>query len=382
LIHYYLLNTSIYLSSDSNNTTQLKAYNRNTKMATPIIQCTPLAKDTRPTHLTLATLHKELNSYAVTQKTTRGGGTHGYLALLMTAAEYAVISPTAFIVPVHPGQDPVHAANATVAQITETNRAYASNLAQFTAYHEVEFKLKTMILEAVPHTFIQILESQQFGFAQISARALVAHLDATYGEVTHEDLMKNLDQMNKPWDVSTPMENLWTQIQQARNYAAADNAITETTALLSATQILTATGLFTQAFEQWRGKAKAEQTYPNFMKHFTLANNNRLYTTTTSEAGYSAALKNNEKENNPRNANTSTGNQQNAGTVVGYHYCWTHGVNKTHQGLHCTYPKDGHIKNATIGNMQGGCGFIFVPVAKRPNRQKPPTAATTTTIPE
>jgi hypothetical protein len=338
-------------------------------MATPTIQCTKLAKDTRPTHLTLATLHRELNSYALTQKTTRGGGLHGYLALLMTNAEYAVISPTPFIIPLHPGQDPIHAPAATVAQITETNRAYTSNLTQYTAYHDIENKMKTMVLDAVPHTFVQILESQQFGFAQVATKTILAHLDTTYGEVTNEDLMRNLEQMNKPWDTSTPMENLWTQIQQARNYAAADNAITDTTALLSATQNLTATGVFTQAFEQWRGKTKAEQTYAGFMKHFTLANNNRLYTKTTAEAGYSATS--NEKENGPRISNTPPNNQQNAGTIVGYHYCWSHGVNKTHQGAHCTYPKEGHNKAATISNMQGGCQFIFVPLSKRRGKANP-----------
>lgn len=35
-------------------------------------------------------------------------------------------------------------------------------------------------------------------------------------------------------------------------------------------------------------------------------------------------------------------------------YCWTHGVNKTHDGKECRNQKDGHKENATWGNWMGG----------------------------
>jgi hypothetical protein len=208
--------------------------------------------------------------------------------MLLAAADYLAVANIAYAEPLHPGDNSTHAPGATAAQITETNRLYASNLLQYSTHHTVKNHRKEMLLEAVPDTFTQILEDQRFGYAQLTTLQLLTHLDTTYGEVTNEDLANNLEQMNAPWDPTTPIEDLWTQISKAKNYAAADNAISDTTALLAAALNLTNTGLFQQGFEQWRGKTKAEQMYAAFMKHFGQANINRLLSKTTSKVSYSA----------------------------------------------------------------------------------------------
>lgn len=336
-------------------------------MALP--QCTPLTKDARPTHLTLATLHRELNTHAMAQKTSLGGGNHGYLTLLISDIEYARLTPAAFIDPVYPGPNPIHPPGSTAAQITETNRAYAADMVSYNTFHAIENTLKNMLINAVPHTFIQILEDHRFGFSQVRTKAILQHLDATYGQVTIEDLANNLEAMNRPWDPATPIEELWTQIHKARNYAANDNVISDTTAVLSAVQNLTTTGLFTTAFEHWRNKAIADQTYANLMIHFNQANLNRLHAKTTGEAGYSVTTA------------PPTGNKENenGGSIKGYHYCWSHGVNRTHQSHTCQNPKEGHIKSATIANMQGGSVYIHQPKRfTNNNRNRNPGRNTTT----
>jgi hypothetical protein len=81
---------------------------------------------------------------------------------------------------------------------------------------------------------------------------------------------------------------------------ATDNAISDTTAVLSAVQTLTATGLSSTAFEHWCNKNKTDQTYANLMIHFNQANINRQHTKTIAKAGYSAATATNtatKKEN-------------------------------------------------------------------------------------
>jgi hypothetical protein len=44
---------------------------------------------------------------------------------------------------------------------------------------------------------------------------------------------------------------------------------------------------------------------------------------------------------------------QNCRGLQGYGYCWTHGVVQ-HDGNTCRTPKEGHIKEATLANPQGG----------------------------
>jgi hypothetical protein len=108
---------------------------------------------------------------------------------------------------------------------------------------------------------------------------------------------------------------------------------------VSATKNLTATGLFSTAFDQWRIKTKAEQTYAVLMVHFDNANINCLHSQTIAEAGYSAIKTPNDNKENEE------------GSVKGYHYCWSHGINKTHKGPDCLKKKEGHISEATINNL-------------------------------
>jgi hypothetical protein len=129
----------------------------------------------------------------------------------LTAADYLTVANIAFIKPIHPGENPVHGNAATSAQ-TKTNRAFAVDILQYTTSHTVKNQLKTMLLEAVPNTFIQLFRDQCFEYSQLTTLELLTHLDTTYGEVTNEDLANNLDQMNMPWDLATPIKDLWTHI--------------------------------------------------------------------------------------------------------------------------------------------------------------------------
>jgi hypothetical protein len=268
----------------------------------------------------------------------------------MPAAEYLALTNEAFVIPVYPGENPVHPQGANGPVITEINRAHLSNTTQFNTYREVENGLKEMILTAVPNTFIQVLDHHLFGYSQVTALQLLTHLDTKYGKVTNRDLANNLEQMGKQWDPSSPLDDLWTQIQAARNYAAPTSEINDTYALLSAEKNLLNSGVFNTAFDQWRIKPQEDQTYENLMEHFNNADINRLLTKTVADAGYSATKLPN--DNNKENK---------AGSIKGFHYCWSHGINPTHMGKNCRNPKEGHINNATITDIQGGCNFLFTP---------------------
>ena len=94
---------------------------------------TPLSNNT-PTGATLRILHQELNANAIAVPSIRGNGTLGHLALVTSAANYLLLATVPFIAPVHPGIAPVHAANATGAQITKVNRQFAADGKEHTLY--------------------------------------------------------------------------------------------------------------------------------------------------------------------------------------------------------------------------------------------------------
>jgi hypothetical protein len=316
------------------------------------MECTPLSKDIVPTHLTLATLHRELNTYAMGIPSNRGGGNHGHLALVMPAADYLTLTAAAYNAPVNPGPNP--APGATQPQITENNRLHAAAMAEHKAHRDTETALKSMLIKAVPLPYIEELQDQVLGFATTSTLALLTHLDTNYGTVSFADLTNNLESMNKPWNGDTPIENLWSQITQAKAYAAAHNPITEKDTIMAALTNLQTSGMFSDDLKSWSLKTAAEQaSWVGLKKHFNQANNHRLKMQTVAQMGYTA------KEANPT---TEHNNQENKGQNAtpasnqfrDWKYCWSHGMNRSHNSKDCRKPTPGHIKEATINAMKGG----------------------------
>ena len=172
---------------------------------------TPLSSNT-PTQATLRVLHQELNANAIAVPSTRGNGTLGHFALVTSAAKYLLTALVVFIAPVHPGQAPVHALNATGPQITEVNRQFAADGKEHTLYVNTEAALKKLLLQAVPSTFTQKLRDQELGYANVTTLALLNHLDTTYGTVKEEDLERNLKELHRPWSLHQPIETLFFQL--------------------------------------------------------------------------------------------------------------------------------------------------------------------------
>jgi len=329
-------------------------------MAQPtVVDCTPLSKDTKPTHLTLTTLHRELNTYAASIESNRGGGLHGHLALVMTDAAYLAIANQQFIAPVHPGPNP--APGNTQPQITENNRLHAAAILEHKTYKDTENQLKAMLIKAVPSIYIEELQDPVLGFATVTTRQLLQHLDDNYGTVTARDLAKNMDQMNQPWTGDQPIENLWIQIQRAKIYAAPHDPITDKTAIRAAVTNLKATGLFTDDIKAWENKPIADQTWIALKQHFNQADDHRTQNPTVSDVGYAAKEnKEGEKENTKPKAGE---------TLTNWKYCWSHGLNKTHNSKMCRFPKQGHSTTATLDDRQNGSTTIFTANANRRGRR-------------
>ena len=56
-----------------------------------------------PSYETLKVLHNQLKANARAVRTSLGGGQHGYLVLVVSQEQYAIVSSTPFIRPEHPG---------------------------------------------------------------------------------------------------------------------------------------------------------------------------------------------------------------------------------------------------------------------------------------
>jgi hypothetical protein len=187
---------------------------------------TPLANQ-RPTAATLGLLQQELTANAISVTSARGNGLLGHYALVVSPAKYLAAAGVAFVTPVNPGNALVIQMPATAHVIAEANRQFTLDQREFAIYSTTEATLKRLVLKAVPSTYTNVLKDKTLGFANVTTLAILTHLKTDYGTISTDDLDRNLVKLHKEWSLANPIEDLFKQVRQCREFAVDDDPITE-----------------------------------------------------------------------------------------------------------------------------------------------------------
>jgi hypothetical protein len=380
----------------------------------PVSDLTPLATGTNePTYQSIRIARTQLNSNAASIFSASGGGLHGHLALTMTAAEHLAVvgANNAFQVPPNPGTL-VHPINATAPQISEAVRLHKDALATFQLYHNVDKALRNQLIKATPEVFIQATKDPILGFGRCTCLTILTHLRTTYGEITPDELDRNLERMSAAWHPPTPIEDLFEQLRAGAEFATEGGDTPSTPQMVRlGYNLIYKTGLFSQACREWRDKPAADKTFNNLKLHFKKWDKDRKLLATSSSAGYHGA--NHASSNVPSSdsqatltqlqqqiqaltsalANASTSAPNNslpsalqatsnasssnnstltpptgaATTTAPVSYCWSHGSsrNRRHTSATCLHPREGHQATATLENKLGGSERVYTEADRR-----------------
>ena len=349
----------------------------------------------KPTNTTLRLLQRQLYTNARAVESPRGGGDHGHLALLLSDEAYLARAGTPFEVPLHPGPAPPATIGATAAQLAESIRAYNQALADVSLYSRLRAALTAQILAAVSDSFLSALEDPDFGFSDVTPRAMLAHLQLKYGTITPEELETNRAALSEAWNLDDPIEDLWKKIANIQRVAAfGDAPITDITAITLTLAMLEKTGLLASTTEKFRLRPITEWTFAIFRAEFELGNQERLRKLTAGAAGFhgahNALLT---SSPHPAVATTIAAAASSHPTVVTpaaasspaahvsvdggkMYYCWTHGLGtrSTHTSATCLNKAEGHRDDATAFRMRGGNNTISAGRPRRlPAAAAPPT---------
>ena len=135
----------------------------------PYETLTPI--DGKPTNTTLQLLQRQLFTNARSVPSTRGGGLHGHLAMVMNDPDNLARAGVPFVVPVHPGPPPPAVGTAAVVAIAL--RVYTEEaIDDVTLYNKLSAALTAQLITAVNASFINVLEDPIFGFSDVSPRAI------------------------------------------------------------------------------------------------------------------------------------------------------------------------------------------------------------------
>jgi hypothetical protein len=97
----------------------------------------------------------------------------------------------------------------TLAQISAARHLWEENVQTFCTYNNVQQELKKQIITVFKPIYLDILNDDMIGFANISTREMLDHLFLTYGSITAVDLEHNFEHMRKACDPQQPAETLF-----------------------------------------------------------------------------------------------------------------------------------------------------------------------------
>ena len=332
--------------------------------ALPVVTLTPITTNLAPpTYATIKIAQTELNSNAASIASTGGDGVHGHLALTITPEQYTAISVgnIPFIAPVNPPQVLDHGANPTQYTIAEDIRLHKEAKETFRTYHDVDKALRNQLIVAVHPTYIRALRDDTLGFANVTCLQMLTHLWTRYGDIKQDELEDNLKRMVTPWHPPTPIEEMFSQLEDGIIFATAGGEPPSAQAVIRmGYNLVEATGLFDRDCRAWRDLAPALKMMAAFQTHFQRADQDRRRTITSASAGFQGAANNAAAVVPPKAATAKSSNTATS-------YCWTHGSSKNtaHTSKTCNNKAEGHDDEATSKDKKGGSDKVWGPKIKK-----------------
>jgi hypothetical protein len=250
-----------------------------------------------PYYQTIHATRKFLQANSRSIDTHLGGGTLGHLGLIVSDGAYSNIypptteAPPFWVSPNAPGREPA-TTDGTAAQLSAARHVWEEDVQTYRTCTSVQQALKKQIIGVFEPMYLEILNENMVGYANISARDMLDHLFETYGNITAVDLEINFEHMRRAWDPQQPVESLFKQIQDCAYYSEAGGVpIGPSQQINVGYAKIFATGQFTSACRCWNEKPAAEKTWSHFKSHFVAAHrqHNHMKGETAAHAGFHSA---------------------------------------------------------------------------------------------
>jgi len=248
-----------------------------------------------PNYAAVANLKRECFTNLQAVHSLRGNGRLGLSVLVLGDAECnRLANPNGGVVfnwvaPVHPGPAPVFPNGATAAASARIQEQHKRDVDEFHEINEAEASIKQIVLEAIEENFILSLRHPAHGFANVSTRQIIEHLEANYTTLDQDQLAENLQTLALPWEPANTMEPLWQRAVAAQEVAQhGGEPIAEVALLRIFRQTIIDTGLFALDVRDWDKRPADERTWVNFKTFFSDANKKRCKEMTAGQLQHGA----------------------------------------------------------------------------------------------
>ena len=146
----------------------------------------------KPTFETIHKLRKKIKSNAKYVYSNLGGGTYGNLSLVLTDAQYSIISNTPLVYPTHSG--PLIITEGTTSHMTLNMRImHSKEVRLFCEVMGVEQDLIQYIITAVGETYLTDIRNRTTKLINDTVAHVLTHLQDNYGQLMTHELLQRKD---------------------------------------------------------------------------------------------------------------------------------------------------------------------------------------------
>ena len=222
-----------------------------------------------PDPASLQRLNNEIRANAASIFSRLGGGSLGYLGIVVKRSVYNRIASQAFVPPTAPAatcpRPPGNNPSGTA--ITAARRVWDGERAAWEEYQTVQGLLRAQVLAAVDPIYVDALRDPYSQFATVTVLQLLEHLDSTYAEIGPRELEENDKRMRAHYSATRPFETFVKQIQDAVDYAARGGEdISDARLLRIAYSVIAESGFCPDDCRTWM--KQTTKTWATFQTHF------------------------------------------------------------------------------------------------------------------
>ena len=178
-----------------------------------------------PDFSSLTKLKNELKANAQSVPTTLGGGNLGFLGLILTDDEYALISDTPFERPERPTVL-VFPTGTTTLQSKMIEDRYRRGILTYDQTVAIEKALKQQLVKSIHDDWLAPMRHTTTNAINRTLPQILAFLYTQHGDVTAENLQRKEEALkNLPYDPAIePIDKIFIEVQELVNFSQAANA--------------------------------------------------------------------------------------------------------------------------------------------------------------
>ena len=171
--------------------------------------------------------------------------------------------------PPYPGDQPLFPVGATAVARANIQSIFDTALRNFNTCQTTENVLKTMVENAIEHSYLAGIHSEILGFGARSLQNIFLHLYQSYRRISPSSLKANTDTLTRPIASNLPIALIFRQIEECQRFATAGGAaFTQEQLIKAAETLILNTGKYQLAYREWINLNPLQKTFNNFRTRF------------------------------------------------------------------------------------------------------------------